>query len=123
VRFLLDQNLRTQTKEFLRQLGHDVVDTRDLGLARATDREIMDAAVLQDRIVITYDSDFGDIREFPPGSYPGVIRLRIYPQTDEMLHPRLAELLRSVDAKRLRGALMILDNAKVRIRKQGVEPL
>jgi len=62
MRLLLDQNLRVQTKAFLRQLGHDVVNTRDLGLARATDREIMDVAVNQNRIVITYNGDFGNIR-------------------------------------------------------------
>lgn len=88
MRFLLDQNLRVQTKRFLQQLGHDVIDTRDLELERATDQEIMDVARSQNRIVITYNSDFADIRDFPPGSHPGVIRLRIHPQTDEMLHPR-----------------------------------
>jgi predicted nuclease of predicted toxin-antitoxin system len=118
MRFLLDQNLRVQTKEFLRNLGHDVVDTRDLGLARATDREIAEVAARENRIIITYNSDFGDIREFPPGSYPGIIRLRTYPQTEEVLHPRLKELLESVSAKQLKGALAILNNVKVRIRRE-----
>ncbi len=117
MRFLLDQNLRVHTKEFLRQLGYDVVDTRDLGLSRATDREIVEAAVREGRIIVTYNSDFGDIRDFPPGSYPGVIRLRVHPQTDEVLHPLLAEFLSNVEPEQLRGALVILDNIKARIRK------
>ncbi len=122
IRFLLDQNLRVQTKEFLRKLGYDAVDKRNLGLEQATDQEIMDVASQQDRIVITYNSDFADIREFPPGDYPGVIRLRIHPQTDEMLYPRLEELLRRVGAEKLRGALVVLDNVKARLRRRGVEP-
>lgn len=117
MRLLLDQNLRVQTKEFLRQLGYDVVDTRDLGLSRATDREIAEVAVREDRIIVTYNSDFGDIRDSPPGSYPGVIRLRVHPQTDDVLHPRLAEFLSSVEPEQLRGALVVLDNVKARIRK------
>ncbi|MCS7282831.1 MAG: DUF5615 family PIN-like protein [Anaerolineae bacterium] len=117
MRLLLDQNLRVQTKEFPRQLGYDVVDTRDSGLSRATDREIAEAAMREDRIIVTYNSDFGDVRDFPPGSYPGVIRLRVHPQTDEVLHPRLAEFLSSVKPEQLRGALVVLDNVKARIRK------
>lgn len=117
MRLLLDQNLRIQTKEFLRQLGYDVVDTRNLGLSRATDREIVEVAIKEGRIIVTYNSDFGDIRDFPPGSYPGVIRLRVHPQTDEVLHPRLAEFLGSVEPEQLQGALVILDNVKARIRR------
>lgn len=67
--------------------------------------------------MVTYNSDFGDIREFPPGSCPGVIRLRVHPQTDEVLHPRLAEFLSNGEPEQLCGALVILDNIQARIRK------
>ncbi len=49
MRFLLDQNLRVQTKRFLQQLGHDVIDTRDLELERAT---IKGALVVLDNIKV-----------------------------------------------------------------------
>jgi predicted nuclease of predicted toxin-antitoxin system len=117
MRLLLDQNLRVQTKTFLRELGYDVIDTRDLGLMRASDREIAEVAKREDRIIVTYNSDFGDIRHFPPGQHSGIIRLRIHPQTEEILHPRLKEFLESVDAEQLQGALVILDNFKARIRR------
>jgi predicted nuclease of predicted toxin-antitoxin system len=49
VKLLADQNIRVQTVEFLRQLGHDVVDTRELGLQKASDQDVALAAEREDK--------------------------------------------------------------------------
>lgn len=117
LKLFLDQNLRVETVEFLRQLGLDVISTRELGLSRATDGEIAAVAIAQDRIFMTFNHDFVDIRDFPVGSNPGVIRLRIEPQTPEVVHPVLEALFRTVPHDRLKGALTIVTRSKVRIRR------
>ncbi|MBM3211545.1 hypothetical protein FJZ33_04940 [Candidatus Poribacteria bacterium] len=71
IKLLLDQNLRIETLQFLRDMGLDVISTRELGMDNATDQEIAEFAITHDRIVVTFDHDFGDIRDFPVGSNPG----------------------------------------------------
>jgi predicted nuclease of predicted toxin-antitoxin system len=76
-KLLLDQSLRAETLEFLRGLGLDVTSTRELAMGQATDDEIAEWAARNGRIVVTFNHHFGDVRQFPPGRSPGVIRLRI----------------------------------------------
>ncbi len=91
MRLLLDQNLSPETSLFLREeLGLDVTDTRELAIQGASDAEIAEYAARDQRIVVTFDTDFGDIREFQPGKYPGVIRLKVHPQTIDVLHENRA---------------------------------
>jgi predicted nuclease of predicted toxin-antitoxin system len=117
--FLLDQNLRQTTTEYLRGLGYDAVSTRDLGLEYASDDEILAVASRQARIVVTYNGDFGDVRDRPFGTHAGIIRLRVHPQIDEVLHPILKRLLSFVSVESLAGALTLVDNYKIRIRRAG----
>ena len=117
IKLLLDQNLRVETLEFLRSLNLDVTSTRELDLKKATDDEIMEVATEKDRIVVTFNSDFGDIRVYPPGSCPGVIRLRIEPQTIEVVHPVLEHLFSSIEHEELKGTLTTVTRDKIRIRR------
>jgi predicted nuclease of predicted toxin-antitoxin system len=119
VKLLLDQNMRSDTLEFLRSLGLDATSTRELGMHTATDAEIARWAAENDRIVMTFDSDFGGIRTFPIGSAPGVIRLRIEPQTTEVVHPVLEALFRTIEHESLRRALTTVTRSKIRIRRGG----
>ena len=116
LRLFLDQNLRVETKEFLIGLGCDVVSARDLGMSRSSDEEIAAAARRENRIVMTFNGDFSDVRALDPG-HPGVIRLRIEPQIIEVVHPVLARFFEQVAWERLAGALTTVTNARVRIRR------
>ena len=47
--------------QILRDLGHDVVVTGELGYGRKTDIELLDFAQKDNRILITRDRDFGSL--------------------------------------------------------------
>ncbi|MBW2091116.1 MAG: DUF5615 family PIN-like protein [Deltaproteobacteria bacterium] len=49
------------TVDLLRIWGHDVVTAGGIGLARASDKEILNKAGDKNRIFITRDSDFGSL--------------------------------------------------------------
>ncbi len=51
MRFLIDQCLSPDFAEMLAEAGHDVVHLRDLGMQRANDREVLDFARSQDRVL------------------------------------------------------------------------
>ena len=50
----------------LRELGHDAVDVRDIGLRSAPDDVIADHARSNRLTLVTRDFDFADIRNYPP---------------------------------------------------------
>src|SRR5712691_2497701 len=61
MRFLADAGVSPKTVEFLRQLGHEAVHVRALGLQRATDPELVARAREDSSVVLTFDLDFGDV--------------------------------------------------------------
>ena len=59
MRFLVDENLSPRLSESLNGLGHDAVHVAELGLKSASDSEILERALTEDRIVLSADTDFG----------------------------------------------------------------
>src|SRR5690349_5246624 len=77
MRFLTDANLPRSAAVLLRQMGHDAIDVRDIGMGAATDDLIAAHAQHDQRALVTRDFDFADIRNYPPANYPGIIVLRL----------------------------------------------
>jgi predicted nuclease of predicted toxin-antitoxin system len=73
----LDQMLRLDVAQALRDEGHDVLRVSEMGQARADDYEILQKAIIENRILITLDEHFGDWVILPLSKHPGVIRLKI----------------------------------------------
>jgi predicted nuclease of predicted toxin-antitoxin system len=57
--------------------GHDAIHTSNVGLATASDRAILEAAVRDERIVVTFDADFHALIALSGLNRPSVIRLRM----------------------------------------------
>jgi predicted nuclease of predicted toxin-antitoxin system len=89
----------------------------DVGLEGATDDTIFNWAQRDGSIVITFDEDFADARMYPVGSHAGVVRLRVWPTTIENTETALARLFDSIADEDLQGSLVIIDNAKIRVRR------
>ena len=85
MRFLLDQDVYGITAQFLGDLGHDVVQVAEIGLARAADEEILNIAQEQSRILVTRDRDYGNL-VFVQALGAGVLYLRILPSTQNAVH-------------------------------------
>jgi hypothetical protein len=56
-----DENIRDTTVEWLRALGHDALSVKDVGLAGADDPEVLDYAVTEKRVLLTFNADFADL--------------------------------------------------------------
>lgn len=61
MRLLLDESLSQYTTQPLAQAGHDVLHLTDLDLLGATDEQVLAAALDDDRVLITADTDFGTL--------------------------------------------------------------
>ena len=62
----LDHNLSRHLRDTLEKFGHDVDTAFDEGLAGATDKEVLHEASSQARILFALDTDFLNLKTYPP---------------------------------------------------------
>ncbi len=117
MRFKLDENLPAILAVDLAQLGHDAMTCQAEGIAGKKDTTIAAFAASENRILITFDLDFSDIRNFPPGTHPGIVVLRIHSQDIPSCRAAFARLLLSVKELDFQGNLVIVEDSRVRIRR------
>ena len=108
LRLFLDQMLRREVAEALRDDGHHVLRASDVGQARADDYQILQKAISDDRILITLDEHFGNWVVLPLSIHPGVIRLKINPTTSENAINLLVPFLRLHSQLEFNNCLVIL---------------
>ena len=77
MRFLLDQGISPTVTDALRELGHDAIHVRDIGLAAAPDLSIVAVAAAEERTIITVDLDFAAIVASSGNTRPSVVTLRL----------------------------------------------
>jgi hypothetical protein len=68
-------------------------------------------------VLLTLDSDFGDIRLYPPGRYAGIIVLRLKSQDKPSVLALVERVLRLLSAQQLERCLWIVEPGRIRIRE------
>ena len=117
VKLLLDENISPLVAIELRDLGYDVVHSRDGGLKGCRDAELMAFAHESGRSLVTLDSDFADVRRYPVGSHGGIIRLRLKFAPSKIVVGALSSLLPKIAHIPLeKGALVVSDGRRYRVR-------
>jgi predicted nuclease of predicted toxin-antitoxin system len=97
MRFLVDRCAGHRLAEWLHSQGHDVLESRDLG-PDPGDRALLERAAVDGRILVTIDTDFGELVYVEEVPHAGLVRLA-------RLRRRRAKPFPDVPAKR-RIALM-----------------
>jgi predicted nuclease of predicted toxin-antitoxin system len=123
VRFLLDQNLSRRLADLLAAAGHDVVHTSQLGLSRADDLTVLEHAAAEKRILISADTDFGVLLAQGHRRAPSLILLRRErPRRPQAQATLLLGHIDRVAADLDDGAVVVLEEARVRIRRLPIIP-
>jgi predicted nuclease of predicted toxin-antitoxin system len=117
MQFKTDENIPTVITLELRSLGHDVSTCQDEGLSGSDDPTISSHAIAENRVLVTLDLDFSDIRTYPPGSHPGIVIIRTARQDAEACRTAIALALSIVDEQDFQGNIAIVEDARVRIRR------
>ena len=117
MRFKLDENLPLQLKGLFTESGHDAVTVLDEGMGGATDSDVASVCLMEDRVLVTQDIDFADIRMYPPGEYPGIVVFRLPSQARDDLLKVGARLIATLSKEFARGQLWIVEDSRVRIRE------
>jgi len=108
LKIYLDQMLREDVAEALRDEGHDVIRASEIGQARADDQQILKTAISEGRILVTLDEHFGDWVILPLCRHHGVVRLKVVPTTSEKVLGLLLPFLSRHTSDELRNRLIIL---------------
>lgn len=115
MRFLIDEGLSPRENETLRNAGDDAVHLRELELLGATDEDVM-ATAAASRIVVSADTDFGELLAIRAAILPSVIILR---QSDRTAHHQAQTILANlsqIESDLQTGAVVSLTDDRVRVR-------
>ena len=77
MKFKIDENLPAETAETLRQSGFVADTVAEEDLSGSDDETVVARSRTGDRILVTLDLDFANIRAYPPGAHSGIIVLRL----------------------------------------------
>jgi predicted nuclease of predicted toxin-antitoxin system len=117
VRFKLDENLPRDVEVLLRDAGHDVRTVLAERLGGSADPRVLDACLTENRVLITLDLDFSDIRLYPPKGHKGVWVLRPRTQSIDSMLSLLKGALGVLETEQTEGRLWVVEPSQVRIRE------
>jgi predicted nuclease of predicted toxin-antitoxin system len=119
MRILLDENLPTDLIEVLRALGHDVEHVSSRNLSGHPDPDIRVLADSEDRLLITQDIRFADVRDFAAGEHAGLILLRLKEPGLRAILEKLRSAFETNDVESWRGCFVVVSDFKLRVRRPG----
>lgn len=114
MRFLVDQNVPLDVVEGLRAEGHDI-SWAQTDYPGADDEMLLEIAQSEERVVITFDTDFGTLafhRNLPASS--GVILFRLTLVSPVAVAEAVLETIRSRED--WEGHFSVVDDTQIRMR-------
>jgi predicted nuclease of predicted toxin-antitoxin system len=117
VRFLIDNALSPELAHLLREAGHDAVHVRDYGLHAAEDQVILERAGLEDRILISADTDFGMLLATSRRTRPSFVLFRAPDMIRAVDYANAILLnLSLIESDLLAGCVVTFRHGRVRVR-------
>jgi predicted nuclease of predicted toxin-antitoxin system len=117
VRLLIDANLSPRVAERLRVAGHEAVHVDQIGLLGATDTIILAHAAAERQVIVSADTDFGDLLAVSRADRPSVVLLR---SADRLTPDQQADLLvanlPTIEPELIAGALASIARGRMRVR-------
>lgn len=119
MKFFADECFFVATIKALRTAGYEVESILERKLSGLSDEEIASLCTKENRVLLTLDNDFGNIFRFPIGSNPGIILIKIQPETVEDSITAILAFLKRNSPDIFSKGLTIITKTKIRICKKG----
>jgi predicted nuclease of predicted toxin-antitoxin system len=123
MRFKTDENLPSDVAELLNQHGHDAESIWQEKLSGTPDETLASVCQKEQRALLTLDTDFANIRTYPPQDYPGIIVFRLVKQDKLYVLSVVTRVIELLKSELLEKCLWIVDEKRVRIREGQTELL
>jgi predicted nuclease of predicted toxin-antitoxin system len=123
MKFLLDSNLSHRVAQLLRDAGIEAAYVRDKDLQHATDSVILKFARQHAFVLVSEDTDFGELLARQCTVAPSFVLLRTYePMTpDDQAAVLVANLPRLCDDLD-QGAIVVIERSRLRVRRLPMLP-
>ncbi|MEW6555547.1 MAG: DUF5615 family PIN-like protein [Actinomycetota bacterium] len=116
--FLANENIPLSTTKLLAEGGHDVICVAD-EIPGASDRQVIEQAITTNRIVLTFDRDYGElIFRHKARDVPGVVYFRFTPISPDEAGTMLLEILKEKIIT-LSGKFTVIERDSIRQRSLG----
>jgi len=116
VKFKIDENLPDELSHLLRDSGWDSLTVEEQRLSGEIDPRLAEICATEERILVTFDRGFSNIRVYPPSNSPGMIVFRLRSQDKRHVLSVAERLVESLRARELRNQLWIVHENRIRIR-------
>lgn len=103
MRFLLDENFPLAAKSLLVGMGHEVHDTRLMGMRGQDDNQVIQVAQELQAVILTTDRDFFHTLSHSHPNHPGVIVVALRRPSRTNILERLTLFLSNVAEKNFQG--------------------
>lgn len=117
MRLLLDECLSTRLTPLLERAGHDVTHVTSVGLGGHPDRDVLNVARAEGRVLASADTDFGELLVRQDTALPSLILFRQGNRTPEHQAATLLDNLPQIAEELDAGAIVVFTNDSVRIRR------
>lgn len=102
--------------EWLQSQRHDVTHLRVEGLQRLSDVEIFNKAISENRVILTFDLDFGEIVALSKGQKISVVIFRLHNTRTIHIIDRLSAILPALTEALEKGAVVVVEESRHRVR-------
>ena len=116
MKLLLDQGLPRATVRHLASIGIPAEHVGELGMASASDAEILDFARHKQSIVVTLDADFHQLLAIRQDKAPSIVRIRVSGLKADRLAAILQNVLAVSGTELAAGAAASVTRGRVRVR-------
>ncbi|MFA0782546.1 DUF5615 family PIN-like protein [Fervidibacter sacchari] len=117
MKWLLNMNMPRSLKQLLESVGHQCRHTGEIGLERASDWVVLEEAAREGEVILTHDLDYGRLLAFSGASKPSVVVVRLSRPTPKNIFERLVAVWSTIEQPLIDGAIVVLEDATVRIRR------
>ena len=116
MRFKVDENLPKGVEQILQETGHEATTVLNQKMGGDADGRLAAIRKSENRILLTLDTDFGNILAYPPSDYPGIIVIRTKDQSKPTVLDIVRRIAAAMEKESPQGKLWIVEPAGIRIR-------
>ncbi|MBM4176571.1 MAG: hypothetical protein FJ213_10440 [Ignavibacteria bacterium] len=116
MQFKIDENLPIEIAELLINEGYDAKTVKEEQLRGAKDTVLIDICKMESHVLVTLDTDFSDIRSYPPHEFSGIVVLRVRSQSKRHVLKVFQQIIPLFKQEPLEQQLWIVEETLIRIR-------